>query len=170
MNSGLLHLPDTGIKKLRSVRSPITKASSLPRLHVCTLICSSRAVRREMRWVRLGFVALCCPSFETLLIWTICWASSSQRLRSSVGWSAGTIPWSGASCLARAQSQILHQALSGHPHPPSIPQQGVGPSDTPQKGVRYLAAVLLDFVKHFVEVFIQLFKLQHCGCILPLEI
>lgn len=63
-----------------------------------TLICSSRAVRREMRCVRLGFVTLCCPSFSELLSCTICWASSSQRRRSSVGWSAGTMPWSGASC------------------------------------------------------------------------
>lgn len=62
-----------------------------------TLICSSRAVRRVMRCVRLGLVTLCCPSFVELLSCTICWASSSQRRRSSVGWSAGTMPWSGAS-------------------------------------------------------------------------
>lgn len=62
------------------------------------MICRSRAVRREMRCVRLGFATLCCPSFMALMrICTICWASSSLRLRSSVGWSAGTMPWSGAS-------------------------------------------------------------------------
>lgn len=41
-------------------------------LSACTLICSSTAVSREMRCVRLGFVAPCCPSFEILLICTIC--------------------------------------------------------------------------------------------------
>lgn len=58
----------------------------------CTLICSSRAVRREIRCVRLPFVTLCWPSLVELLSWTICWASSSQRRRSSVGWSDGAMP------------------------------------------------------------------------------
>lgn len=62
-----------------------------------TFICSSSAVRREMRCVRLGFVTVGCPSFTELFSCTMCWASSSQRRRSSVGWSAGTMPWSGAS-------------------------------------------------------------------------
>lgn len=76
-----------------------------------TLICSSRAVRREIRCVRLGFVTPCCPSFVELLSCTICWASSSQRLRSSVGWSAGTMPWSGASWTNTMVIQILNSSL-----------------------------------------------------------
>lgn len=138
-------------------------------LHVCTLICSSRAVRREMRCVRLEFVAPCCPSFETPLIWTICWASSSQRLRSSVGWSAGTIPWSGASWLNTAESQILHQALS-HSLRQLHNRELACQTHQNSSAVAHLTAVLLDFVKHFVEVFIQLLELQHCGSISPLEI
>lgn len=134
-------------------------------LHVCTLICSSRAVRREMRCARRELVAPCCPSFEMPLIWTICWASSSQRLRSSVGWSAGTIPWSGASWLNTAESQILHQALS------QFRNRGLAfQTHQNRPAVAHLTAVLLDLMKHFVEVFIQLFKVQHCGSISLLEI
>lgn len=34
----------------------------------------------------------------------------------------------------------------------------------------YLTAVLLNFMKHLIEVFIELFKLKHCGGIPLLEI
>lgn len=125
MNSSLLHLPDTGTKKQKVLGSHLQNgavhtgiqpdgggASSL-----CTLIWSSRAVRREMRCVRPGFVTPCCPSFEMLLICTICWASSSQRLRSSVGWSAGTIPWSGASWRDAAEIQIHYTRPLATPPP-----------------------------------------------------
>lgn len=34
----------------------------------------------------------------------------------------------------------------------------------------YLTAVLLNFMKHLVEIFIELFKLKHCGSISLLEV
>lgn len=175
MNSGLLHLPDTGIKETKACRdqndlsTQEEKQMATGPLLVCTLICSSRAVRREMRCVRREFVAPCCPSFDMPLIWTICCASSSQRLRSSVGWSAGTMPWSGASWLNTAESHILHQALS-HSLRQFHNWELAFQTQQNRSAVAHLATVLLDFVKHFVEVFIQLFKLQHCGSIPPLEV
>lgn len=134
MSSGLPHLPDTVWDEDKNISPSFTysmiRSCSRKFIHCppksrndtrwqlrvdasSTLICSSRAVRREMRCVSPGFVRPCCPSFvELQLRCTICWASSSQRLRSSVGWSAGTMPWSGASCMDTAVIRTGNKALS----------------------------------------------------------
>lgn len=132
-----------------------------------TLICSSTAVRREMRCVRLGFVTPC-TSLVALLICIICWASSSQRLRSSVGWS-GTMPWSGASWINTFGIQILQNALFSSPFPRQ--RTDIDISEPGEKYPQtYLTAVLLDFMQHLVEILIELFKLKHCSSVSPLEI
>lgn len=121
-----------------------------------------------MRLVKLGFVTICGPSFLKLLICTICWASSSQRRRSSVGWSAGTMPWSGASwtnmlailkSLPRLCWFILKRLVNG---------QSNNGADIYL--LFYLTAELLNFMKHLVEIFIELFQLKHCGSIPLLEV
>lgn len=150
-----------------------------------------------MRCVKLGFVTLCCPSFVALLSCTICWASSSQRRRSSVGWSAGTIPWSGASWTDTWVIHILNKALlvrffvffsdsglrrmwearnirGGYEISQVLflyyASAAVNIYGTVVYLLTYLTAELLNFMKHLVEILIELFKLKHCGSISLLEV